>query len=241
LGAVTLIFDLYEKLRAFVTGFGMNLPDTTSEVVFFITLLIALVILAVKCIKLEYRIIPKIRILGINMRHEPKNILNPNTKVLRLYELKVFNDSPELLTNCQLKLVDMFNVKGERTRENGMPFKFKSDKPAAIEGPYIQARDIPPFCDDDFDLISFNETIPNNPYIHMMYARRDGQLPPGDGVPVQLCPHLMQVRVSADNSTPVNKYLRFNVDRNGFLEIKEVGRVTWEIFKFRRSAQAETA
>jgi len=176
--------------------------------------------LAIKNEVLQKQLEPNIEVDGPFIWTEPKLTVG---KALRTYRLRIKNTSSELVKNCQVKLIEMFNKNDDSTREDGIPFKIKTDNPLdSLNMGYEQNFDISPNTFIDVDIIRFDERKENNNHIQMLYATKKHQIST-NMVPVNVCPHTMVIRASAENCPKaVDKKYKFWVNDVGLLKMEEI-------------------
>jgi len=199
-------------------------PIPTVGLMLVVFLICLAVLLIFRIINLEKQLDLNIEVNGPFVWTEPKDAIKKNEKAFRTYRLKITNTSSALVQNCQIKLIEMFNINNKPTREDGMAFKLKTDNPQdLLNTPYIQKFDIAPGGHEDIDIIKFDERHAKPTHIVMCYALKghsDHNV--GNAVPVAVCPHTMLVRVTAANCPrSIEKRLKFWVE-DGFLRMEEI-------------------
>lgn len=171
---------------------------------------------------LAKRLEPNIAILKIYDWTSPKLAKG---KAIRTYRLRIKNISGETVRKCQVKMTAMINRVGEPTFYADLCFKLSTEEPdwAEYHQTYFnQFVDIFPNDHVDFDLIRLDERVDGATHILMCYALR-AQLDKsvGNAVPIERCPHILSLRVVAENCpTPLELSSTFYVDTTGLLKME---------------------
>lgn len=172
--------------------------------------------------ELEKELQPKLAFEGPFVWTEPKDVLGKAN--LRTYRLRVKNDSGIQIEDCSVRLIEMVNMEGRRTRHDSTRFKMKGDDPPPNMPTVQQAQsfDINPFDYQDVDVVEYAEEKDDD-NIFMCYASRGvSSLNESRVVPRALCPHEMHIRAAAKNSSWVDIKLKFYVDEKGIFRLERV-------------------
>lgn len=221
-GFLSGTIGLWEAFR----GWGLSfLPELSGwAIAFFAMLPISSWVIGgilIKIVKLEKKLEPKISLSDPNFTTLPKLAKG---KAKRTYSLKVTNESGELIKNCQVKLVEMLNVRDEPSKERGRPFKLSTESPpesliGAVQ--HAQKFDIAPNDFIDIDIVYYNELSSTN-LIRMCYALQ-GAMDHAVyvGIHKEDCPHRLTIRAIADNTVPVETKLKYWLEE-GMLRLEKI-------------------
>jgi hypothetical protein len=170
--------------------------------------------------KLRIEKIPKIR---ISDPIETKNPKSATGKCGRMFSISIENISEAKLTNVQVKQQSFVNGYGEQSDSNGHRFRRNNERGAlGSDFEHSQSFDIAPRDSETVDIVALQEDSAENPLlVVMLYARKGNQVEIRNGIPFDFFPHVLIVRVSADNlAAPMEKTFRIYLTRDGILNME---------------------
>jgi hypothetical protein len=160
---------------------------------------------------------PRLRISAPIAVVEPKG---QTGKAFRTYRLRIENISTSVVRSCYAKQTSFININGHESDSIGMHFKKSTEQPyELINYSHQQSFDIPPLGHEIIDIVSIDETTPNNNVIMLYATQGHGSAHVRNSIPQRFFPHDLTIQFCGDNITPVEEKYKLHINREEILEM----------------------